>query len=422
MGRYLTRPLLALICFLAAGCIEVGSQDASSTDKTVEGRGEVPGCDSNGNSSEKNPHCGETPAPPPEEKVVFESAAFGTSHACGITAEKDLYCWGDNRVGQLGDGTNTDHLKPVKVGSNYREVSAASGFNCGITMDGTLMCWGLNGDGQVGDGSNTDRWAPVEIDPGVKYKTVSAGQQSTCGVTSTGFLKCWGLNNRGQLGDGTFVSRNSPVLIDPGVTYRIVEGVFIHRCAITTDDQLKCWGWNELYNLGNGGNSDRTVPTTIDPGMKYKSVAPGISSTCGITAYDTLKCWGGNTYYDVGNGAVPGQHYNVSLPIVIDAGVRYKSIGVNGMHGVCGVTMDDSTAKCWGDYGVEGLWWDSQNYPSSPKVFDAGTKYTMIYNIRSLGMMCGFTENREVRCWGKTSSGLFANGTAETSWLPPTNL
>jgi alpha-tubulin suppressor-like RCC1 family protein len=43
------------------------------------------------------------------------SAGPAGSHTCGITTGNKIYCWGDNAFGQLGDGTTTRRLSPVKV-------------------------------------------------------------------------------------------------------------------------------------------------------------------------------------------------------------------------------------------------------------------------------------------------------------------
>jgi alpha-tubulin suppressor-like RCC1 family protein len=47
--------------------------------------------------------------------LTFASLSAGAFHSCGMTGAGLLYCWGDNTVGQLGDGTTINSNVPVKV-------------------------------------------------------------------------------------------------------------------------------------------------------------------------------------------------------------------------------------------------------------------------------------------------------------------
>ena len=98
----------------------------------------------------------------------FTSVSPGTSHTCGVTTDGDAYCWGSNNRGQLGngvagatEGTNTPTL--VTGGHVFRYVGAGRDFSCGLTESGDVYCWGYNGNGQLGDGTTTDRSEPVLV-------------------------------------------------------------------------------------------------------------------------------------------------------------------------------------------------------------------------------------------------------------------
>jgi len=98
----------------------------------------------------------------------FSSVSPGTSHTCGVTTDGDAYCWGANSYGQLGngaagatEGTNTPTL--VNGGYVFRYVGAGRDFSCGLTEDGDVYCWGLNNVGQLGDGTTTNRSEPVLV-------------------------------------------------------------------------------------------------------------------------------------------------------------------------------------------------------------------------------------------------------------------
>ena len=74
-----------------------------------------------------------------------------------------LWAWGYNLFGQLGDGTTSDKITPVQIGTNnsWTEVTGGSSFSIALNSDGTLWSWGFNGQGQLGDGTTTDKHSPI---------------------------------------------------------------------------------------------------------------------------------------------------------------------------------------------------------------------------------------------------------------------
>lgn len=131
----------------------------------------------------------------------------GGRHTCALTTSDGVKCWGDNSSGQLGDGTTTQRLTPVKVSgltSSISAIAAGAWHTCALTTSGGAKCWGGNGEGQVGDGTTTDRSMPVDVSgltSGVR--AIASGLSHTCAVTASGGVKCWGWNRYSQLGDGT---------------------------------------------------------------------------------------------------------------------------------------------------------------------------------------------------------------------------
>src|SRR5437867_3306484 len=100
--------------------------------------------------------------------VSFAAVGAGGAHTCGVTAAGTAYCWGGNGVGELGGGTNTtSRLTPVLVqapaGVSFAAVTAGAVHTCGVTAAGTAFCWGRNVEGQLGDGTTTDRLTPVRV-------------------------------------------------------------------------------------------------------------------------------------------------------------------------------------------------------------------------------------------------------------------
>ena len=142
----------------------------------------------------------------------------GSNHTCAVTAKSDAVCWGNNGRNQLGDSDTGAH-GPRRVEALAGEVIAISaggaraceGFTCALTRERGVKCWGNNAMGQLGDGTNTDSIVPRQVQgltAGVV--AVSAGGCHTCALATTGSVKCWGENTHGELGDGTTSGQPGP--------------------------------------------------------------------------------------------------------------------------------------------------------------------------------------------------------------------
>ena len=78
--------------------------------------------------------------------------------------KQNLFSWGWNPSGQLGDGTTTNRLMPTLIGTDTWIAISGGGFHSlGLRSDGRLFAWGSNLQGQLGDGTTTDRHTPTLI-------------------------------------------------------------------------------------------------------------------------------------------------------------------------------------------------------------------------------------------------------------------
>ncbi|MFN7003900.1 MAG: RCC1 domain-containing protein [Roseinatronobacter sp.] len=78
------------------------------------------------------------------QSVPIVQATAGNVHTCALDADGDVWCWGANRDGQLGDGTFTDRLTPTKVPGlqNVLQIAAGSWHTCAIRANNRVSCWG----------------------------------------------------------------------------------------------------------------------------------------------------------------------------------------------------------------------------------------------------------------------------------------
>ena len=152
--------------------------------------------------------------------VTGISASF--THSVALKSGGIVYAWGDNRYGQLGNGSLISSMQPIqvsgltgisKVAAGGNGASFGSGHNVALKNDGTLWAWGDNAYGQLGDGSKTNRTTPVQVIGLTGAIDIAAGDSYSVAVRSDGTVFTWGSNDKGKLGDGTLATRQTPVLV-----------------------------------------------------------------------------------------------------------------------------------------------------------------------------------------------------------------
>jgi alpha-tubulin suppressor-like RCC1 family protein len=75
---------------------------------------------------------------------------LGHCHGCGLLAGGGVMCWGDNDLGELGNGTEARTPARVRSLPDVVEVVAGAAHTCARTADGDVWCWGDNRKGQIG--------------------------------------------------------------------------------------------------------------------------------------------------------------------------------------------------------------------------------------------------------------------------------
>jgi alpha-tubulin suppressor-like RCC1 family protein len=132
----------------------------------------------------------------------FRQADAGAFHTCAVTTNDRAFCWGNGRLGQLGNGKTYLSFWPRRVagGLDFARVTSGGAHACGETTSNRVYCWGSNGSGNLGEGTTTTRLTPVAVTGGLFFRQVSAGDSHTCGKTTADVAYCWGNNEWGQLG------------------------------------------------------------------------------------------------------------------------------------------------------------------------------------------------------------------------------
>ena len=227
---------------------------------------------------------------------TWSKAYAGTYHTAAIKTNGELWLWGYNNSGQLGQNSilsspaHQGLSSPIQVpGTNWSKAHTGARHTVAIKTDGTLWSWGYGTAGALGQNqpNNASYSSPVQV-PGTTWKDCWAGNQRSAATTTNGELFIWGPNVNGCLGQNqsqsNYDNASSPIQI-PGTTWDKFTWVTTGGWhAIKTDGTL--WGCGRL----NYGAGEHEAPATV--------LADGISSPIQIgsdATWDSITSWGYGT-------------------------------------------------------------------------------------------------------------------------------
>ena len=244
----------------------------------------------------------------PARTAVAISA--GSSHTCAILNTGEVSCWGYGSEGRLGHGSTSSMNIPTDTASfgvpnPAIAISAGYAHTCVILDGGDVFCWGKNNYGQLGDGTTSNRDTPtITASLGTKAVAIAAGYDHTCAILDNGEVSCWGRNQNGQLGDGNEgIDSTSPISTDTLGTNRdaiAISAGLDHTCVILDNGDVSCWGNSDYGALGNGDDTDNiysspiltnSLGTTANPRTAV-AIDAGWRHTCAILDNGDLSCWG----------------------------------------------------------------------------------------------------------------------------------
>lgn len=361
-----------------------------------------------------------------EASITISKEAFsqnrlglGYAHTCALT-NNQVKCWGDNRFGQLGNGTMINKRLPVPVvGLTGSVLSITSGhnFTCALLAGGTVKCWGENRYGQLGDGSVVNSIVPQSVfslHSGVL--AISAGQYHACAVVR-GAAYCWGSNRRGQLGNGGLEQSATPVPVKGlGEGVQSLSAGAAHTCALTKDGGVKCWGYNYAGQLGDGTVADRLAPVQVKGLEKdVQTLVVGGYHSCALKKDLKLYCWGANGLGQLGHR----EYQNSLVPIEVEGVSKHIRHIAAGYFHTC--AFDGDRIECWG-YNRSGQLGNSisSSHDPTPRIVrtDADLKDLLSIGV-GVNHSCALLLSG-VSCWGDNSQGQFGNRSLVSSVSPAT--
>jgi alpha-tubulin suppressor-like RCC1 family protein len=334
-----------------------------------------------------------------------ESIVSGGSHSCMVTPDEKAQCWGDNRYGQLGDGTTDDAKTPVEVLHLSHVVALGAGewHTCAVMATGQVKCWGDNTQWQLGSALPRRSSKPLLTTVGPATQ-IAAGRTHSCAILINGEVTCWGDNRTSQTGvqREPMAKPSLPVMV-PGVVNAIaVAAGDEHSCAVQQDGQLLCWGDNHFGQLGHGIVEHHFFPPRPVPlAGKALSVAAGRRHTCALLDDRTVQCWGNGFEGQLGDGLNKDSLTPVRVvspePGVGTAPLDHVTAITAGSQHTCAL-LENGRVYCWGSNALGQLGRIEGKMASRP-VFSG---LTDVFAVAAGGWhTCAIRAGRVITCVGE---------------------
>lgn len=344
---------------------------------------------------------------------------------------QELWNWGSNCAGTLGDNTATTANKssPVQTiasGTNWSQITAGSTsyHQAAIKTDGTLWLWGSTWTGALGNNVGLSvisavcgRSSPVQTSTGgTNWRMAAVGERTSGGIKTDGTLWMWGGGVGGVIGDNNTLDRSTPVQTSAGGTnWKTITISATNTAAlnangragtvgsIKTDGTLWVWGLNESGQIGDNTTVSKSTPLqTVTGGTNWKCVEGGVRNFSSIKTDGTLWTWGYNANARLGDDTT----VNKSSP------VQTVAAGTNWRIATAGRTSaglkTDGTLWLWGanGFGEIGNNNNTVNISSPVQTISAGVNWRTIssgYHSSSI------KTDGTLWIWGRGTSGSLGN-------------
>jgi alpha-tubulin suppressor-like RCC1 family protein len=243
-------------------------------------------------------------------------------------SEPDLFGWGDNVYGQLGDGTENSWPQPVVVRCGVVSVADGYGFSLHLRGDATLWAAGENSNGQLGDGTLLTRSNAVPVIGGTNVVAVAAGDFYTLFLKSDGTLWATGRNvwNDFVSGQAFLVSNAVPVTSISNVVAMAIGS--LHELFLKADGTLWAMGANASGELGNGTGVIPAGPTAVLGGTNVVAIAAGNDYSLFLKRDGTVWAMGANDHGQLGDGTL----VNRSNAVSVIGGANVVAIAAGAYH------------------------------------------------------------------------------------------
>ena len=210
-------------------------------------------------------------------KVKKVSATTNADTVHIIDEEGNLWGWGNNNYGQLGDGNKSNNYldvtsaKKIVDGIKFKEICDCRYNAMAIDIDGNLWSWGKNFAGMLGNGSSEDAYFPLKISQNIQFDKIFGDSEKICAIDNNENLYNWGYAAYG-LGDGTNETKYIPTQIINGTKFIKATAAIYNQYALDINGNLWGWGNNDYDQFGIGNTQSQYYPIKVMEGTKIKDI------------------------------------------------------------------------------------------------------------------------------------------------------
>jgi len=297
---------------------------------------------------------------------TFQFVAKGDQNNLGIDANGQVWTWGYNNYGQIGNGTRFlgGVSSPVSILGNLSltEVAAGQSTVMALGEDGQVWCWGQNTGGTCGDNTRTHRSSPVSVHGNHSFVRAELGN-AACALKANGEVWAWGYGSNGILGNGNTVNQSTPVSVLGGHSFVDISVSLNHTMCLKADGSCWTWGRGNFGQLGINSMENQSSPVSVLGGHSFTTIASGNFFSLALEADGSLWAWGNNQFGMLGINE-DGIDKSRSTPVSVLGNRSYIAMAVGTYH--C-VALDASgTLWAWGYNGYGELGLNDRENRSSP--------------------------------------------------------
>lgn len=238
----------------------------------------------------------------------WSSAGIGNQSCSAVKTDGTLWSWGRNDDGRLGlniSGSLAHRSSPVQVGTDT-DWSAVKTMHLGysrlaLKTTGELYAWGENQSGVLGQSDIVDRSSPVQIGTEADWTQIATGSYACFAIKTNGTLWSWGTNTYGELGHNDVIAKSSPVQVGTDTDWSTIASSYSDSAtrnltvAVKTDGTLWTWGYNAAFGgLGLGNKINQSSPVQVGALTNWSKVSSGREKCMAIKTDGTLWVWGYN--------------------------------------------------------------------------------------------------------------------------------
>ncbi|XP_063566125.1 probable E3 ubiquitin-protein ligase HERC4 isoform X8 [Gorilla gorilla gorilla] len=205
--------------------------------------------------------------------IQIVQVACGYYHSLALSKASEVFCWGQNKYGQLGLGTDckkqtSPQLLKSLLGIPFMQVAAGGAHSFVLTLSGAIFGWGRNKFGQLGLNDENDRYVPNLLKSlrSQKIVYICCGEDHTAALTKEGGVFTFGAGGYGQLGHNSTSHEINPRKVFElmgSIVTEIACGRQHTSAFVPSSGRIYSFGLGGNGQLGTGSTSNRKSPFTV---------------------------------------------------------------------------------------------------------------------------------------------------------------